>query len=173
MLEKEIASIIKYTLDAAGNPSPYYYNIPQHFAVPAAYFPTPEISTRGETFSTYAMEYMWFIKFFHNTTQEAYDIALKALSAMKCGRNLIPLIDTDGNVTNEYVRIKDPSLNTMDTGAVQLKLEWTSRRPYNTKTPDKMQNFDVLSWNRSELYTEKIIPEAYAQSIEQYAAVLK
>ena len=39
MLEQELASIIKFTLDRAGNPSPYYWNVQENFCVPAAYFP--------------------------------------------------------------------------------------------------------------------------------------
>ena len=53
MLEQEMASIIKYVLDRAGGPSPYYWNVPRHFSIPAAYFPTPELDTGGETFLTY------------------------------------------------------------------------------------------------------------------------
>lgn len=169
MLEQEIASIIKYTLDEAENPSPYYYEVPEDFAVPAAYFPTPEISTRGETFLTYAIEYVWFIKFFHNTTQEAYSLAFKALSAIKGNKNLIPLIDTEGETTGEYFRIKDPSLNKIDRGAVQLQIEWTSRRPYNTEKQVKMQSFEIENWRTPDIYTERIIPAAYAAAISHFA----
>ena len=71
MLEQEMASIIKFVLDNAQGPSPYYWNVPQHFCVPAAYFPTPEIDTGGETFLTYYMDYIWYIKLFHKTGQGA------------------------------------------------------------------------------------------------------
>lgn len=90
MLEQELASIMKYTLDRAGNPSPYYYEVPQHFTVPAVYFPTPEITTGGETFATYNMEYAWYIKFFHKSSQEAYALALAVLTAIKETVTLFP-----------------------------------------------------------------------------------
>ena len=38
MLEKEVASIIKFILDSAGNPVPYYHNMPENFVVPSVYF---------------------------------------------------------------------------------------------------------------------------------------
>ena len=57
MIEQELASIIKFVLDATDDPAPYYHNIPEDFFVPAVYFPTPEITTGGETFLTYRMEY--------------------------------------------------------------------------------------------------------------------
>ena len=40
MLEKEVASIIKFILDSAGNPVPYYHNMPENFVVPSVYFPS-------------------------------------------------------------------------------------------------------------------------------------
>ena len=79
MLEQEMASIIKFVLDNAQGPSPYYWNVPQHFCVPAAYFPTPEIDTGGETFLTYYMDYVWYIKLFHKTGQGAYSLGFRSL----------------------------------------------------------------------------------------------
>lgn len=162
LLEQELASIIKYTLESSGNPAPYYYEVPEGFAVPAAYFPTPEISTEGDTFSTYAMEYVCFIKFFHDTTQDAYALALSALTAIKANKNLIPLINTDGEETGEAIRLKDPELNVIDSGAVRLKIEWTSRRPYNADEVTKMQTFNAEYFDKA----------SYTQVIEQYAAGL-
>ena len=70
-LEQEIASIMKYVIDRAGKPAPYYWEVPAHFAVPSAYFPMPEIDTGGETFLTYYMDYAWYIKIFHRTKEGA------------------------------------------------------------------------------------------------------
>lgn len=162
LLEQELASIIKFVLDNSENPAPYYYAVPEGFVVPAVYFPTPEISSRGETFSTYALEYAWFIKFFHSTTQDAYTLALNALTAIKANRNLIPLINADGEKTDEAIRLKDPGLSVVDNGAVQLKVEWASRRPYNAEEAIKMQAFGA----------NYMTATPYGQAIEQYAAAL-
>lgn len=143
MLEQEVASIIKCILEASENPAPYYYEVPEEFTVPAVYFPAIEVPTRGETLSTYAMDCTWFIKFMHNTTQEALAIAFKALTAIKEKRNLIPLIDTDGKRTGKTLRIKDPSLDIIDRGAVQLQIDWTSNRPYNTNRAEKAANIQI------------------------------
>ncbi len=138
LLEQELASIIKYTLDNSGVSAPYYYSVPEGFIVPAVYFPAPEITSRGETFSTYALEYVWFIKFFHSTTQDAYALALKVLTALKKQRNLVPLLNEDGSKTGEYLRLNDPSVKAVDTGVAQLALTWTSRRPYDREKVQKM-----------------------------------
>lgn len=172
MLEQELASIMKFTLDRAGNPSPYYYEVPQDFNVPAVYFPTPEIETGGETFVTYSMEYIWFIKIFHKSEQEAYAIGLSVLTAIKGNRNLIPLIDETGERAEGNIRVKDPKLKVLDNGAAQLTLEWTSRRPYNAEEAVKMQSYEVEGWKNPDIYLSRVIPAAYAEAIEHYAVTL-
>lgn len=169
MLEQELASIMKYTLDRAENPSPYYYEVPRNFTVPAVYFPTPEITTGGETFLTYRMEYIWGIIFFHKSSREAYSLALAVLTAIKGNRNLIPLITQTGERAEGNIRLDDPKFKVLDNGAAQLTLNWKSRRPYNAEEAVKMQSFEIESWNKSELYATKVISEAYAEAIEQYA----
>lgn len=168
MLEQDIASIIKFVLDKSGNPAPYYYNVPRSFAVPAAYFPVPKITTGGETFSTYRMEYDWFIKFFHRTTEKAYAKALQALTAILDNRNLIPLIDSAGEQTSESLRIEDPTIETLDDGAVQLKISFTCRHPYYRPEVEKMQHYDIANWTDAELYKSKTVNDAMEMALEQY-----
>lgn len=172
MLEQELASIIKYTLDRARNPSPYYYEVPRSFNVPAVYFPTPEISTGGETFVTYNMDYVWYIKFFHRTSQQAYALGMEVLAAIKGRRNLIPLISKTGEETGAGVRLNDPKLKVLDNGAAQLTLEWRSRRPYDAEEATKMQSYEVEGWKNPDIYLTREIPAAYAAALEQYAITL-
>lgn len=143
MLEQEIASIIKFTLEKAGNPKPYYNEVKEDFVVPSCYFPTPEIDSDGETFVTYRLRYNWFIKFFHKTTEGAYAMAQSVLLAIKEARNLVPLINPDGNPTGENLRLLDPEIKKLDSGVYQLKLEWDSRRPFNDPEYPLMQNFNI------------------------------
>lgn len=168
MLEQEMASIIKYVLDKAGGPAPYYWNVPQNFSVPAAYFPTPEIDTGGETFLTYYMDYVWFIKLFHKTGQGAYSLGHAVMTAIRAARNLIPLIAEDGSeVAGSWVRINDPQLKVLDDGAAQLTISWRSRRPYSDTTADRERahpiNVDVF------MKSGKTISDAYAEALEKYA----
>lgn len=130
-IEQEIASIMSFALTAAGNPSPFYYDVPAHFTTPAIYFPQPEITTSGETFNTYRLDYAWYINLIDKTTEEAQAMAMKVLTAIKQARNLVPLIDEQGRATAEKLRLNDPYLQKVDTGVVQIRLEWRSRRPYS------------------------------------------
>ena len=154
MLEQEIASIIKFTLDSAGNPAPYYGEIKEGFITPSCYFPPPEIDTDGETFLTYRMRYMWFIKFFHATTEGAYEMAFKTLEALKRARNLVPLISNDGEATGKKLRLLDPSIKKLDSGVYRLLLEWDSRRPYDMPTVEYMQEFYINGWLNGPQYRQ-------------------
>lgn len=168
MIEQEMASIIKFVLDRAGGPSPYYWNVPQHFTVPSAYFPTPEIDTGGETFLTYYMDYAWYIKFFHQSGQGAYSLAAAVAAATRTERNLIPLIAEDGGeIQGEYLRVNDPKVKLLDDGAAQLTVSWRSRRPYGSTEEDvqKAQSFYLNLFMKSG----KTITDAYAEALERYA----
>lgn len=146
VLEQEIASIIKFLLDSTGNPAPYYYEVPQSFAVPAAFFPQAEIDTGGETLITYNMDYVLYVKFFAPTREDAYRLALMAVTAIRGKRNLIPLIAEDGtSIKGQGIRINDPDLKMPDDGAAQVKISWRSRRPYDDEVPLKMMTYDLNS----------------------------
>lgn len=133
LLEQEIASAIRFILDAASNPNPYYYSVPEKFTTPAVYFPSLEITTGGETFLTYRMEFAWYITFHHQTTEDAYALAHAALSAIMGRRCLIPLIAKDGQKAGGYLRVDPPSIKKVDTGVYQLALTFVSRRPYDAE----------------------------------------
>ena len=169
MLEQELASIMNYVLDTADNPAPYYYQVPQHFMVPAVYFPTPEIISGGETFLTYNLDYVWYIRFFHKSAQLAYGLAFKVLTALKAGRSLVPLITPTGERTAGGIRLHDPKLKLLQDGAAQLALSWRSRRPYNAEVAQKMQHYEVENWVKPELYREKLVNQAMAAALEGLA----
>lgn len=145
-LEQETASIMAFVIDGSGNPNPYYYEVPETFNFPAIYFPQPEITTRGETFRTYASEYVYYINILAETTEEAQERGLAALEKLKRARNLVPLLEADGTATGKKLRLKDPSLRKIDSGVVQLTVEWTSRRPYNRTPAEAITgvHFDIM-----------------------------
>lgn len=138
-LEQEVASVIAAVQRTAGDISYHYWNIPQDFDCPAMYFPQPEIGSDGDTFGTYALEYAWYINVFADTTEEAHEIAFRVLTALKEARNYVPLLNEDGTETGKKLRLKDPGLKRVDTGVVQLTIEWTSRRSYAGAEPTKVQ----------------------------------
>lgn len=170
MLEQEIASVIKFVLDSAGNPAPYYNEVKENFVVPSIYFPAPEIDTDGESFVSYRLQYSWYIKLFHKTTEDAYAMALKVLLAIKGARNCIPLIAEDGNPAGESLRLDDPAILKLDSGVFQLKLTWDSRRPYDAVEGTPVQNVVIVgSLLKSGKYAEPVITDAMVEQVNLIA----
>lgn len=166
-VEQDIASIMKFVLNHAENPAPYYWEVPSHFIVPSVYFPMPEIDTDSETFRTYNMDYTWYIKIFHHTSKGAYDLGLAVITAIRAARNLVPLIAEDGSeIEGSWVRLNDPKLTMLDGGAAQLAITWRRRMPYNDAAVEaqRSQAFhaDVF------IKPEKEISDADAEELEQY-----
>ena len=154
LLDYELASIIKFTLDSADNPAPYYSEVKENFIVPSVYFPSPEIVTGGDTLSTYRMRFRWNIKVFHKTTEDAFSTAMSVLTALKQARNLVPVIDEEGDTTNHFLRIEDPEIRELDSGAYLLAIEWISHRTYEEEIPTYMQEYFIKGWLNSPLYDE-------------------
>jgi len=69
-------------------------------------------------------------------------LALKALTAIKENRNLIPLLDENGAKIG-VIRIKDPELRIADECAVQLTIRFVSIRPYIQSNGPKSQDFAI------------------------------
>lgn len=169
-IEQEIASIMKFLIDQT-KVVPYYWKIPSNFVVPSIYFPMPEIDTDGETFLTYAMEYSWYIKIFHEKEEDAYSLGLMAVTKIRAARNLIPLILEDGSkIKGSWIRVNDPKLKILDDGSAQLTLNWRSRRPYNDTLEEVQhsQSFNVDMFMKSG----KEISDTYAEALEKYAVIL-
>lgn len=143
MLEKEIAGIIRFVLDSAGNPTPYYHNVPESFAVPSVFFPSPEIECQPDTLSSYGAEYTMFVKFFHSSTEGAYELALPVFHRINAVRRMIPLYDISGKVTGEIIRIKNTQLKKADECAYQLQIGWVSRIPYTADEAQLVRNLYI------------------------------
>ena len=154
MIEQEIASLAQFILNNANNSEPYYSEIPMDFIVPSVYFPPPEVDTYGETFRTFRLRYYWNVKFFHQTVEDAYALAMGVLVAFKKAKHLIPLINENGEPTGEYLRVNDPSIKKLDDGAYHIKLEWDSRRPYDNTESAYMQNIILNLWKNGNLYKQ-------------------
>lgn len=139
-MDQEMASVMRFLISHAGEISPYYWNVPEKFMVPAIYFPPPEVDTGGETFDSYRMDFDWYIKIFHKTAQGAYAIGNALLTAIRSARNLIPMVAEDGSIMeNAWVRVDDPRLKVVDGMTAELTMSWRSRRPYEDTVQEVQQ----------------------------------
>ena len=131
MLDREIASAMRFLIDTSDKPHAYYYSIPEEFKVPSIYFPQPNITTLGDTLFTYALEFSWYVTIFDVDTQSAQVRASASLNALQYNKCVIPLIDENGALVGRGFRIKDPSMRNIDDSVARLILKWDSPRPYH------------------------------------------
>lgn len=132
MTEQERASVISFVIKSAGVNVFYEENVPESFAVPSFYFPNTEIEGDGDTLSSYAEDFAWYVSCFHKSTQEAHALAQKAAEAILKNHRLIPILNkTDGSVTGKYLRVNKVKVKTVDEGAAELQLHFTIRRAFD------------------------------------------
>jgi len=143
LIEQEMASVMRFVLDASENPYPYYEEIPEGFLVPAVYFPVPEIETDNDTLSTYKLTYVWNINFFHKDTQGAHSMVLKVMEKLKRNRNKVTIINEDGSETEKSFYVKGSRITEAESGNVQMTVEWESRRLYTMEAILKMRKYYV------------------------------
>lgn len=141
MIEKEVAGIARFVLEHVEFSAVYYHNIPESFAVPSVFFPSPEIEILPDTLNTYSTDYTIFVKFFHSSTERAYELALPVVYAISSARKLIPLFDISGKKTKKFVRVKNIQLKKADECAYQLQIDWTSRRSFTRSEGELVRSF--------------------------------
>ena len=158
-LEQEVASAAHFVISALDGVSPYYWEMPADFMVPAVFFPTPEIDTAGDSLDTYEMAYTWHVKLFHKTDGEAQNLAQAALVAIKNARNCLPLYNEDGSAVGKRFRVLDPSIKRVDRGAWQLELRWHSPRYFDEdeKTLARVLDFNIN--DTDEVVQSEELPE--------------
>lgn len=145
MLEKEIAAVMKRILEIDTAATPYYWEIKEDFAVPSVFFPIPEVVSGPDTLSSFYLDYSWYPKFFDRTDNDAHARALAMLTEIRRHRNLIALFNHDGSPAGRGVRIEDPAIQRVDSGAVQMTINFTVRMPYYRPEVQKMvyPHFDI------------------------------
>ena len=92
MIDQEIASIIHFILGTAKGVSPYYFNMPQDFAIPSFFFPPPEFEAFGDTLQSFRFDYSWTIPVFAYDNSRAHAIAANVAHVLETYRRVVPLI---------------------------------------------------------------------------------
>ena len=153
MIDQEIASIIHFILGTAKGISPYYFNMPQDFAIPSFFFPPPEFEAFGDTLQSFRFDYSWTIPVFAYDNSRAHAIAANVAHVLETYRRVVPLIGEDGKPIGKGLRLKDPEVKDLDKegvpGVAGLVLHWSSRRPYYEEDAPKMLQY-ILNINDPE-----------------------
>lgn len=139
MLEQEIAALVHFM--ETFKLKTYFKELPEGFATPSAFFPPPEIDAEEHSLSTYANTFSLFVKIFDRDSLSAYKIASQLVKEIQNRRKRIPLYDEKGKLTGKNFHITELSAKEIDTGVVQVSLEWKTLTAYDEETYVKAAEF--------------------------------
>lgn len=165
MLEQELASIARFVYDNTNIQSVHYGEMPKNFKTPSLYFPVPEVMTRGDTMSSYAIMYSWFIKIYDISSNDAYSKTFNVLNQLKQNRNMVSIINPDGTAQDKKFRIRDPRMSKLETGVIQLQIDWDSIRTYIKPQSEKAKNFFIEDWREPDIYLTTNVEVAFSNAI--------
>lgn len=137
-----ISSIIQFCqqhVDAAVYQDP----LPETKTPPFLYVPTPVISDRPDTTSTYVRMLSLSVKVYHEDSLQAFALADALAFAIANARYLIPLADGDGIPTGEYLRLDGTEFKVTEDGIAQLMLKWRQRYSYERAVSPKVSKFTL------------------------------
>lgn len=137
-MEQELGSITRYCYDAFPC-KVYTENSKEGFVTPSLYFPPLGTTDRVASFSTYSKTYTWSIKLFDKTSKMALTNAEVIADSIRSRRYLIPLVDFEGNLTGEYLRIKKVDTRESGDNIALIVLAWDSYYLYNKEVFAKMR----------------------------------
>ena len=134
IITSETASIAKFIIEnAVEGTVPYYEEMRENFAVPAVFFPSPVVSSSEHTVSSYSFIYSWSVVVFATNDDLAYENALRIAKAIRDNAMLIPVVDSDGQPTDDYIRITKCEINANDSCAKSIDIGWRSTEFYRCK----------------------------------------
>ena len=108
-----------------------FETIPEGMRTPSVYFPTLNLTGNSDTLSSFSQDLSWYIKIFGKDSDEAYNLAKKAVTAINRNRNKIPIVNENGEYMGKNFKIKQLEIKEIDTGVCQLIIRWTQREYYS------------------------------------------
>ncbi|MGJ9460117.1 phage portal protein [Oceanobacillus sp. CF4.6] len=105
----------------------YTKEVPINFERPSLYFPTPFTFDGNDTTNTFVKTYNLTVKLFHQDSQLADSKAELIADAVRSNRSVIPIVDTKGVETGDFIRFGRIETRIGDKGVATIIMEWTSR----------------------------------------------
>ena len=149
MFEREAGSLVRFILEAVGEPAVYYHEVPQGAVRPAVYFRPPDISSGGGTFSSFAVKCELAVSFYHVDSAGAEKMARLAADAIFEARCLVPLADEKGMLGGEFFRVSEPTLSKAGEAEFRMNIGFISHRPHDAErfSPGEMVRRFWLEFN--------------------------
>lgn len=123
----------------------YTKEVPENFVVPSMYFPPPFSFNSNDSLSTFRKTYSLSIKLFHKDSQQAYQEAERIADTVHQKRDIIPIIDINGNETGDFLQIRNIETRELESGVAAIQVNWDSRYFYEKEPYTPLQSVDVES----------------------------
>ncbi|SFM29114.1 hypothetical protein SAMN04487943_11254 [Gracilibacillus orientalis] len=123
----------------------YDLKLPQDFKVPSLYFPVPTSFSSNDTNQTYLKSYTLNVKLFHHDSKLAYYKAEELADHIANNREVIPMVDVEGEKTGDYIRFNRIETRIGENGVAILILNWDSRYHYHHDEAPAIQYVDITS----------------------------
>jgi hypothetical protein len=131
VLTQEVASLVHF-IDGLGLGivKNYFGELPESFAVPSLYYPTPETDNRSFTTDGYEKESVIFMKVFDKDSIGSDNIAQNIIEGIMQARRNIPLYDDKGVTTGRVFHLNNVKSRNLETGVTQIELSYKTHRSY-------------------------------------------
>ena len=144
MLTQEVASLVHF-IDALelGIVKRYFGEVPESFAVPSIYYPTPEIDNRGFSTGSYEKVSVIFLKVYDSTSVSSNAIAQKIVDSIMQAKRNIPFYNNEGSPENVSFRVYDLETRNIDAGVTQIEISYKNKIPYVEPEQPKADNIYI------------------------------
>lgn len=143
-MNPEVGSIMKYFYDLFPVKI-YKKEVPEEFAVPSLYFPTPTTFDESDSNMTFAKVYSLSVKLFHEDSIKANDRAEHIADTIRSNKNVIPILNSDGEKTGQFLRLSRIETRIGDSGVAMIIMGWESNYYYNREEWPSMQTIEFDS----------------------------
>ncbi|MEH3000475.1 MULTISPECIES: phage tail terminator family protein [Bacillus] len=126
--------------------------LPERFQVPSVYVPPVTVISGPDTVSTFMKSYSLQVKVFHMDSEKAHDAAETIVDALLADRQMIQMMSEDGEVLDDYVRIKRVETRMIDQGVAAIVLTWDSSYWYNR---DKQASLEDINFSDGVIKREQ------------------
>ena len=121
----------------------YFGEVPESFAVPSVFYPTPETDNRGYSTSGYETDSIIFLKVFDKTSMESNYIAQQIVEGIMKARRNIPIYGDDGTPTGIDYHIYKVNSRNLETGVTQIEISYKTQTSYVVPEVTTAQNIYI------------------------------
>ncbi len=143
-LTQEVASLVHFINGLGlGIVKSYFGEIPEGFAIPSLFYPTPETISRGYSTEGYEKESTIYLKVFDKTSMDSNHIAQQIVDGIMQAERNIPIYDDEGELIGRDFHIYTVNSRNVETGVTQIEISYKTQTTYVEPEVTKAVNIYV------------------------------